>query len=700
VEIIIYTTTMKTIGKIGFMIIVMLFTSGITAFGQGEGQPGRTCDSAGNFCADQTQYTFNAGVNSGSFGSDVTCLGSTPNPAWYAMQVGESGRINIHMYTTPQEDIDFACWGPFNTKPEGCGVLTTDCPTCNNHGPSSGVNPSNLGGYPVGNIVDCSYAPDDEEYVHIPNAVSGQWYLLLVTNFSNQPAQIHIGNDPSSTGTSNCAILSTPITDTVCLGETAVFKVDRPIPGARYTWECNTVWPPYSFTTYDTLISIPTSPNIGGYDYSQDPPAPIYFGDGNWQFTLTISVSENQPPSDPRPFTFIVNSKPTITLNTDSICMGESATLTASGGSSFVWNTNENAPSITVSPAVTTQYSVIGTSTWGCKDTAQTQVVVFNNPNITMTPAAVCSGELATAIAPNALNFVWSDGTNITDTIRPIVTTQQVYTVTVTMDGGCSGTATLTANPNPIIEATATEICQGESSIVSVIDLSGNTSSTYTWSNGSNGATISVSPFNNMDLSVVATTQYGCMGYDTTTVIVHPKPTSGFLPSSDMVTIDEGDVVFNDMSTNATTWNYNFGEFHNPSNTSMEQNPTHTYISAGYFKVWQVVTSEFGCADSSYKRIQVEAPYFFYVPSAFTPDNDGKNEEFCPKGKGIDSRNYTMEIYDRWGTLIFKTNTPLACWDGKYNGEKASMGSYIYKINLKDMESKYHEYMGTFVILK
>lgn len=687
---------MKTIGKIGFLVLFTLIFSIFNTFGQGTpGVPGADCASAGGFCSENPDLTFEAGVDTPPFQSGTGCLSSTPNPAWYKMQVSQNGRINISLKTTPPQDLDFACWGPFNDEFSGCGQLLMNCNGCSSHGPTNGPNPSNLGGYPVGNLVDCSFSALDSEYVHIPNATSGQWYMLLITNYSNQPCNITLNSDPSSTGSTNCAIMTPPaISDTVCLGETATLTVSTPVAGANYIWEG-----PYDFYRSTNSPSIPINTgdvNIFNINNNGDT---VYLSSGTYTFSLTIN--SNGQLGNTVECALIVNNKPTITATTDSICIGENATLTASGGNSFIWNTNETTPSITVSPTVTTEYSVAGTSVWGCKDSAQTQVVVFNNPNITVTPPAVCSGELSTVSAPNAVSFVWNDGdSTMTDTIRPIVTSQQIYTVTVTMNGGCSGTATLTANPNPIIEATATEICQGESSTVSVTDLSGSTSNTYTWSNGSSGATISVSPYNNMDISVIGTTQFGCVGYDTTTVIVHPRPTSDFLPSSYMVTIDEGDVTFNDMSTNATSWYYNFGEFHNPSNISTEQNPTHTFISTGFFKVWQVVTTEFGCADSSYKRIQVEAPYFFYVPSAFTPDNDGKNEEFCPKGKGIDSRNYTMEIYDRWGTLIFKTNTPLACWDGTYNGEKAAMGSYIYKINLKDMESKYHEYLGTFVILK
>ncbi len=656
---------MKKISGFYFTVVFILVLSALNAFSQGA-----SCGEADPICSNNTSVSFTAGVNSGSFGTSVGCLGSTPNPAWYVLKVGQSGRINIHMATTPSRDLDFACWGPFASATEGCGQLNLTGGT--SHGPDAGPNPSDLGGYPIGNLIDCSFTAQSIEYVHIANAVAGQWYVLLVTNYSNQPCQINLNSDPSSTGTTNCAIISPPIGDTVCEGETATFSVSHPIAGASYHWDG-----PNLFTTVtDTIV---TKPNIAPED------AGLYW--------LTI-INPDGTLNDPDTCRLIVHSKPTMTVTTDSICVGEIATLTASGASDYHWNDNQTTANINVSPDTTTRYSVTGTSLFGCKDSVATQVVVFNNPQITVTPNTICSGELATAFAPNALSYSWDNG-EITDTVRPLVSSQQIYKVTVIVPGGCRDSLLLTVNPNPIVEATASAICEGEVSTVTGLGAS-----TYEWSNGQSGSIISLSPMSNMILSVIGTNDFGCKGYDTTTVMVYPKPKANFEPNTPVVTIEEGEITFNDFSTDATIWNYNFGEYNNSLNTSSEQSPTHKYLHVGSFKVWQVVSTEFGCMDSTYRRVQVEAPYFFYVPNAFTPDNDGKNEMFCPSGKGIDMNSYSMEIYDRWGTMVFHTNIPLGCWDGLINGARAPQGSYIYKINLKDMEAKHHDYMGDFIILR
>ncbi len=113
--------------------------------------------------------TYPAGVNSGSaeVGADYGCLGSQPNPVWYCLHVGNSGTIGIEMHSTPQVDIDFACWGPFTDPVSPCVAQLT-----------------------ASTLIDCSYSASWTEICDLPNATSGQYYLLMITNFSNSSCNI------------------------------------------------------------------------------------------------------------------------------------------------------------------------------------------------------------------------------------------------------------------------------------------------------------------------------------------------------------------------------------------------------------------------------------------------------------------------------------------------------------------------------
>ncbi len=169
--------------------------------------------SQNNYCntalpfACGTLYSYPAGTNTGAAetGPNYGCLLSQPNPAWYYMQVDTSGPINIHISTTPSQDVDFVCWGPFTSPSAPCtNGLTAACSSC----PS---NTNNTSFYPSGNLIDCSYSTSWQEDCHIPNAITGQWYIFMITNYSNMACNINFEQTNSTVlnhGSTNLAIIT------------------------------------------------------------------------------------------------------------------------------------------------------------------------------------------------------------------------------------------------------------------------------------------------------------------------------------------------------------------------------------------------------------------------------------------------------------------------------------------------------------
>jgi len=153
-----------------------------------------SASAQGNLCSQATSImagnlnNYPAGVNSGTAetGANYGCLGSEPNPAWYYLHIATSGTIEINMFSTPQHDIDFACWGPFTDPVSPCvAQLTAGSPSPPTHavaGPSVD--------YPSMNLIDCSYSTSWNEWCYLPNAQAGEYYLLMITNYSNQPCDI------------------------------------------------------------------------------------------------------------------------------------------------------------------------------------------------------------------------------------------------------------------------------------------------------------------------------------------------------------------------------------------------------------------------------------------------------------------------------------------------------------------------------
>jgi hypothetical protein len=148
---------------------------------------GNDCGSASPFCTG-TSYIFPNNTNQPNLGP-IDCLGSSPNPVWYYLQIQNPGNLNINISQTDAFgfgiDIDFDLWGPFSNLSAGCAAV------------AAGTAPS----------IDCSFSPAFTEQANIVGATAGQYYILLLTNYSNQPGTISFSSAAGSTATTNCALL-------------------------------------------------------------------------------------------------------------------------------------------------------------------------------------------------------------------------------------------------------------------------------------------------------------------------------------------------------------------------------------------------------------------------------------------------------------------------------------------------------------
>jgi gliding motility-associated-like protein len=110
---------------------------------------------------------------------------------------------------------------------------------------------------------------------------------------------------------------------------------------------------------------------------------------------------------------------------------------------------------------------------------------------------------------------------------------------------------------------------------------------------------------------------------------------------------------------------------------------TYPFSEASYLaSLW--VQNLFGCSDSTTLVIQIKGDEIFYVPNTFTPDGDEHNHIFYPIfTSGFDPANFQMEIYNRWGELIYESLNAEKGWDGFFNGSKCPDGTYAWKITYK-----------------
>jgi hypothetical protein len=254
-----------------------------------------------------------------------------------------------------------------------------------------------------------------------------------------------------------------------------------------------------------------------------------------YSFTVTDSIGCSRIAHD----TVTVSPSPTVTVSAApaSICYGGSSTLTASGASTYVWMPGSlTGSSVSVSPGVTTTYTVTGTNGSGCTDTAQITIIVNPLPTVTVTgfPITICSGSSSTLTASGALTYVWNPGslTGNPVTVSPTVTT--TYTVIGTNSNGCSDSAMIVIKilPAPTVTAVSADssICSGGSAT-----LTASGAVTYVWNPGSIfGNPVTVSPTATTSYTVTGTASNGCTATATITVVVDTNccPAAYYAPSA------------------------------------------------------------------------------------------------------------------------------------------------------------------------
>lgn len=288
-----------------------------------------------------------------------------------------------------------------------------------------------------------------------------------------------------------------------------------------------------------------------------------------------------------------INPNPTANAGPDQhVCIGESATLTASGGTTYYWPmTGGTTGSISVNPIATTNYTVIATNANGCTDNDVVTVTVHEAPSVSLQSFFLCTGSIATLDAGvSGLTYNWSPNGQTTQTIT--INSGGVYGVTVTDAFGCtsSSTATVTAGTSLNVNLNDVSFCQGDSVVLDP----GYPGMTYVWTPG--GQTTQTLTVNTPGTyGVTVTDPSGCSGSVSVNAQVNAIPVALFSATNECLGIA---TQFTDASaaagSNITNWNWNFGDGH----ISSQQNPSYAFSTDGDHTVELTVTSADGCTAS------------------------------------------------------------------------------------------------------
>ena len=399
---------------------------------------------------------------------------------------------------------------------------------------------------------------------------------------------------------------------------------------------------------------------------------------------------------------FEIFGAPPLTFETSNdtiICIGGTAPLAAwsdddtDNSWSYTWDNGLGQGSVVdASPVVTTTYEVYTTDDFGC-DSAPIQVLVEVREPITVefsAPEELCAGADAT------LNITNVDGGD-----------NGPYTYDWTFNGNAVGSGDQFSNGEAITgeycvmaydgcETPPGEFCQTVI-IEDAVPVSFEADTTlgcfpaainFTnlsdtalfvdqfWFFGDGNGFDGEDPshvYENpglYDVRLELRSELGCL-YDANYgnyIQVLNNPLVNFTASPQPTTIPETEITFFEEAESGIVeyeWIFNT---ENPMGTSLEENPVFEFPIdvGGVYPVSLTVTDTQGCTATEEKFIIINDLLNIYIPNAFTPNNDGINDLFYVSGTDIDPDRFTLQVFDRWGELVFESEDPEIAWDGSY----------------------------------
>ncbi len=571
----------------------------------------------------------------------------------------------------------------------------------------------------------------------ISTLTTGDVVTVIMTSNAKCTSNSPVTSSPitmtvSTTITPSVSIWPSP-TETICAGSLAGF-IATPNGGGltpMYQWKVNGI-----------NVGAPTSSRVF---------TSTTLNNGD---SVSVDLISSMPCASPTTVTsnhvgIIIGSSIPITVNSSTICRGETATLTAIGGITYLWNNGATTTSISVTPPSTATYTVTGTTS-GCSGSATATVTVNPAPAVTASSASICVGGSAILTAGGGTTYLWSTGETTTSiTVTPGTTTS--YTVTGTT-GGCTGTAVATVSiiTTLTITVNSPSICAGTTAT-----LTANNGTTYLWSTGQTINPITVSPATTASYTVVGTSgtctasaiatvsvvtilpvavnsPAVCPGQNATltatgatnylwstgqtanpiTVLGTPSSytvtgTSGTCSGSAIAIVSiasatpvsiNGNLVINACEKTTLTALPTGNSYAWGPNVSCSNCQSVTVSPPATQQYYVNYTDAKGCSAGDTVTVQVTTLNTYFLPTALSPNGDGINDEIHFHGRGIDS--FTLRIFDRIGEKVFETSDMDKGWDGRLLGVPMNDAVFVYTLNIKFCNDEQVSTKGAITLVK
>ncbi|MFL5740847.1 MAG: T9SS type B sorting domain-containing protein [Flavisolibacter sp.] len=358
-----------------------------------------------------------------------------------------------------------------------------------------------------------------------------------------------------------------------------------------------------------------------------------------------------------------------------------------SGFLNYTWTNNYNissttAANIVVNPLTDTVYYIKAEKTPGCFAYDTVRVHVNTSPPIDLgADKSFCSGDSAVLNPGGGFSqYSWSNGNNSSTLV---VKTTGTYSIIGVTAQGCKSYDTVrvvNVFSNPVVSLNHDQaLCAGTSRI-----LDAGMYTSYLWSDGSTGQKITVKDTGSYTVEVTDT--HGCKGKDSTKITtVLPVP-SDFLPADTLLCSYDKLTVSSLRPFNSYQWN-----------TGGVASAI-TISQPGLY--WLQVTDAKGCVGKDSLLVTPkDCMQGFYIPSAFTPNHDNKNDVFLPLlfGRVV---KYRFSIYNRWGRQIFETTELQRGWDGTISGITQDSNVYIWLCSFQLEGGELKTERGTVMLIR
>jgi gliding motility-associated-like protein len=424
----------------------------------------------------------------------------------------------------------------------------------------------------------------------------------------------------------------------------------------------------------------------------------------------------------------------TSTGQNDTVCLGQTGVIsaTAIGGTGnyyYGWQPSGaiTAGTLPITPTSDVTYTVVAYDQNGCAGTqATTDVIVYTLDTFSVHAYAtspICPGQssvvyVETLGTTGTLTYQWNNnlgtGPGVYLVAPPLPTT---YIVTVS--NACTSitdSVNILFNPPPAISLASDTSALCVPGTIQFFDnsVTGNPNdpiTTWNWSFGDGTSSTMEDPPHSYtvpsdyQVTLTVTTSGGCTNSTTTPLIIngHPFPVAAFSLSSTDLDLPYDELLCNNQSIGASTYNWSFGD----GETSTLINPQYLYSTIGIYQVQLIAMTEYGCMDTANSEVTTNAEVKF--PNAFTPNPDGTsggffdinsldNNIFFPYTSGV--VEYKLEVYNRWGEIIFETQDAKQGWDGYYKNQLCPQDVYIWRAFIKLNNGKIFNKNGNLTLLR